>query len=111
MTVHLFSATSSPGCSNFALRKTAQESECELGSAAADFLRNDFYVDDGFKTCVTIEGANHLIKSVKEMCRRRGFNLEKFDSNKKEVIKNIPMIDRTDDLKSINIDLDKLLME
>jgi len=111
MIMHIFSAISFPGCSNFALKKTAQENECELGSAAADFLRNDFYVDDGFKTCTTIEGANHLIKSVKEMCRRGGFNLEKFVSNKKEVIKNIPMIDRTDDLKSINIDLDKLTME
>lgn len=111
MAVHLFGATSSPGCANFALKKTAQDSECELGSAAADFLRNDFYVDDGFKTCTTIEGANHLVKSVKEMCRRGDFNLEKFVSNRKEVIKNIPMIDRTDDLKSINIDLDKLTME
>lgn len=52
-----------------------------------------------------------MIKSVKEMCRRGGFNLEKFVSNKKEVIKNIPMTDRTDDLKSINIDLDKLTMK
>ncbi|KAK2552458.1 hypothetical protein P5673_026545 [Acropora cervicornis] len=111
MIMHIFSAISFPGCSNFALKKTAQENECELGSAAADFLRNDFYVDDGFKTCTTIEGANHLIKSVKEMCRRGGFNLEKFVSNKKEVIKNIPMIDRTDDLKSINIDLDNSIFD
>ena len=47
MTVHLFGATSSPGCANFVLKKTAQDSECKFGSAAADFLRNDFYVDDG----------------------------------------------------------------
>ena len=99
MTVHLFGATSSPGCANFALKKTAQDNERELGSAAADFLRNDFYVDDGLKSCATIEEANHLIKSVKEMCRR-GFNLQKFVSNKKEVIKTIPVIDRADDLKS-----------
>lgn len=76
MTVHLFGATSSPGCANFALKKTAQDNERELGSAAADFLRNDFYVDDGLKSCATIEEANHLIKSVKEMCRRGGFNLQ-----------------------------------
>ena len=111
MTVHLFGATSSPGCANFALKKAAQDSECELGSAAADFLRNYFYVDDGLKSCATIEEANHLIKSVKETCRRGGFNLQKFVSNKKEVLKNIPMIDRADDLKNINLDLDKLPME
>ena len=111
MTVHLFGATSSPGCANFALKKTVQDSECELGPAAADFLRNDFYVDDGLKSCATIEETNHLIKSVKEMCRRGGFNLQKFVSNKKEVLKNIPMIDRADDLKNINLDLDKVPME
>ena len=55
MTVHLFGATSSPGCANFALNKSAQDSECELGPAAADFLRNDFYVDDGLNSCATIE--------------------------------------------------------
>ena len=110
MTVHLFGATSSPGCANFALKKTAQDSKCKFRSAAADFLWNDFYVDDGLKSCAMIEEANHLIKLVKEMCRR-GFNPQKFVSNRKEVIKNIPVIDRADDLKSINLDLDKLLME
>ena len=111
MAVHLFGATSSPGCANFALKKTAQDSECELGSAAADFLRSDFYVDDGLKSCASIEEANHLIKSVKEMCRRGGFNLQKFISNKKEVLKNIPVIENADDLKNINLNLDKLPME
>jgi len=89
MTVHLFGAALSPGCANFALKKTAQDNGWELGSAAADFLRNDFYADDGLKSCSKIEEANHLIKSIKEMCRRGGFNLQKFVSNKKEVLKNI----------------------
>ena len=35
MTVHLFGATSSPGCGNFGLKKTAQDSECDQGSALA----------------------------------------------------------------------------
>ncbi|KAK3704924.1 hypothetical protein QZH41_016749 [Actinostola sp. cb2023] len=52
MTVHLFSATSLPGCANFALKQTANDYESEFGTATADLLRNDFYVDDGFKVCV-----------------------------------------------------------
>ena len=51
-----------------------------------------------------------MIKSVKEMCSRGGINLQKFVSNK-EVLKNIPMIDRADDLRNINLDLDKLPIE
>ena len=83
MTVHLFGATSSPGCANFALKRATHVKENELGSDAANFLRRDFYVDDGLKSCPTIEEATLLINSVKEMCNRGGFNLHKFVSKKK----------------------------
>lgn len=46
MTVHLFGATSSPGCANFGLKKTARDYEEEFGAAAASFINNDFYVDE-----------------------------------------------------------------
>jgi len=48
---------------------------------------------------------------VKEMCRRGGFNLHKFVSNKKEVNKGIPESDRAEGIKNIDLDLDKLPME
>ena len=47
MTVHTFVATSSPSCSNFGLKQVASESE--FGSNVGDFLRQNFYVDNGFK--------------------------------------------------------------
>ena len=37
MTVHLFGATSSPGCANYALKSTANDNE-ELGSMSANFV-------------------------------------------------------------------------
>ena len=111
MTVHLFGATSSPGCTNFALKRTAQDHKKEFGTVVADFLRRDFYVDDRLKSCPTIKEANHLIKSVKEMCSRGGFNLHKFVSNKKDVNKGIPESDRAEGIKNIDLDLDKLPME
>ena len=37
MTVHLIGAPSSPGCSNFALKTTADDNEGAIGSAAAEF--------------------------------------------------------------------------
>ena len=45
MTVHLFGATSSPGCANFALKSTANDFEEEFGASAANFVRKDFYVE------------------------------------------------------------------
>ena len=42
MSVHLFSAASSPGCSNYALKLTADDHEAEFGNEAADTLRRNF---------------------------------------------------------------------
>ena len=50
MTIHLFGATSSPGCMNFALKFTADQYEETCASEAADFVRRNFYVDDGLKS-------------------------------------------------------------
>lgn len=50
MTVHLFGATSSPGCANYALKVSANDNEEELGSAPANFIPREFYVDDGLKS-------------------------------------------------------------
>ena len=89
MTVHLFGATSSPGCANFALKTTADDHEAEFGTAAANFLRNDFYVDDGLKSVGTVQEAVKLVKNTKLMCSKGGFKLHKFVSNSKEAVKEI----------------------
>ena len=111
MTVHLFGAASSPGCSNFALKTTADDNERSLESAPAEFLRRDFYVDDGLKSLPSVEEAVDLVNSVKEMCNRGGFNLHKFTSNSKEVIQRIPPSDRAEDLKSMDFEREALPTE
>ena len=61
MTVHLFGAGSSPGCANYGLKQIANDFEAEYGSDAADFIRDDFYVDDGLKSVDTVTDAiSHL---------------------------------------------------
>lgn len=44
MSVHLFGATSSP---DFGLKQVATDNEIDVGKDAANFLRKEFYVDDG----------------------------------------------------------------
>ena len=111
MTVHLFGAVSSPGCANFALKKTAEDNKDQFGTAAAQFVQQDFYVDDGLKSCQSVKEAKDLIVSVKEMCKRGGFKLHKFISNSREVIRDIPEEDRGKELKALNLDLDSLPLE
>ena len=94
MTVHLFGATSSPGCANFALKYTADQYEETFGKEAAEFIRRDFYVDDGLKSVKSVEVAKGLIKKTKSLCQKGGFRLHKFTSNSKEVMESIPQEDQ-----------------
>ena len=111
MTVHLFGATSFPGCSNFTLKSTADNHEAEFGMAAVNFLKNDFYVDNDLKSVGTVQEVVKLIKNMKVMCDKGGFNLHKFVSNSKEVLKEIPESDRADGIRDIDLDLDSLPLE
>ena len=78
MTVHLFGTMSSPGCANFALKTTADQYEEICGSEAADFVKRNFYVDDGLKSVQSVDQAKELIKNTKSLCQRGGFRLHKF---------------------------------
>ena len=100
MTVQLFGATSSPGCANFALKTTANQYESVCGKEAADFVRKDFYVDDGLKSVATVEQAKSLISSTKLLCQKGGFHLHKFTSNNSEVLNSIPPEDRAADKRN-----------
>ena len=50
MEVHLFSATSSPACSNFALRKVAEDNIGEFDEEVVKTVKKNFYVDDCLKS-------------------------------------------------------------
>ena len=108
MTVHLFGATSSPGCANYALKLTADTFENESGKEAADFVRQDFYVDDGLKSVASQEEAIHLIKNSHELCLKGGFNLHKYISNDRKVLDSIPVNQRAKDVQSLNLLHDNL---
>ena len=111
MTVHLFGAASSPGCSNFGLKKTATDNECEFGSDAAEFIKKDFYVDDGLKSVATVSEATSLIENTKSICARGGMRLHKFISNSKEVIAKIAPDDRAKGVKDLDLHNDVLPIE
>ncbi|XP_038062585.1 uncharacterized protein LOC119733075 [Patiria miniata] len=98
MTVHLFGATSSPACANFALKCAADAYEDSCGTAAADFIRKDFYVDDGLKSVPTSDEALKLIEDSRRLCQKSGFHLHKFISNDKVVVNSIPLSERAKDV-------------
>ena len=108
MTVHLFGAVFSPGCSNFALKTAADDFEEECSNEAAEFARHDFYVDDRLKSVPSVDQAIDLIKSTKTLCKKGGFNLHKFFSNRKEVIEAVPVEQRAKEIKELDMTKDLL---
>ena len=111
MTVHLLGATSSPGCANFTLKRTADDFEELFGSEPAKFVKDDFYVDDGLKSVSTAIQASALIKNTKSLLAKGDFNLHKFISNSKEVIETIPKEQRASGIKQLDLSRDILPIE
>ena len=89
MTAHVFGETSSPSCSNFALRRTAKDNEQQHGKEITRILDRSFYVNNLLISFPVVNQAVTAIEQLQELCRR-GFNLAKFIINKQQVIKLIP---------------------
>ena len=70
MLVHIFGATSSPCCSNKALRQTADEHEDKYDSEAAETVRRNFYVDDLLKSVQTTDQATALAVKLTAMLKK-----------------------------------------
>ena len=114
MTVHIFGATSSPGCANFGLKRIASDYEETYGRQCANFLRNDFYVDDGVISVPSEEEAIDLLQATKQMCQSAGLHLHKVASNSKRVVESVPIQDRAKNIQEraitdINLPVERAL--
>ena len=85
MKVHLFGAASSPGCANYGLKYLAESFSTQFPDAS-DFIKKEFYVDDGLTSLESIDEAKILMKHAKEICASGGLRLHKFVSNVPEVL-------------------------
>ena len=78
---------------------------------AANFVRKDFYVDDGLKSVPSVKTAVDLIRNTQAMCAKAGLRLHKFSSNKKEVIQAVAPEDRAKGLQELDLACDPLPIE
>lgn len=105
MVVHAFGAKSSPSCANYALKTMAEVYRPKYGDVVADFIKDDFYVDDGLKSVGTVQEAIDLAQKSTAMCAEGGFKLCQFQSNKKEVLKSIPMDNLSKNVATIDLNM------
>ena len=110
MNVHLFGATSSPGVATFGLRRLADDYS-SISTKAAEFLKRDFYVDDGVTSVETVQEAKELIEAATKICSKGNVRLHKFLSNNKEVLSSVPESERSESTKNLNLVHDQLPQE
>ncbi|KAI4882679.1 hypothetical protein NFI96_029603, partial [Prochilodus magdalenae] len=112
MAVHLFGATSSPSCANFALRRCAEDNRDRFGALGIDTVLHNCYVDDCLKSVSTEDEALQLYHDLKGILETGGFHLAKWVSNRRAVLSAIPAAEeRATELKDLDLDLDALPAE
>ena len=94
MKVHLFGAKSSPAVATYGLRKIASDYQ-NMSTEAANFIRRDFYVDDGLTSVHSEDEAIGLINSSREICSKGNLRLHKFSSNSLRVLATLPETERS----------------
>lgn len=109
MQVHLFGATSSPSCADFALRKTAKDHKADFDEETISTVNKNFYVDDCLKSVSTINKAVNLASQLTTLLAKGGFHLTKWTSNSREVLASIPQKERAPSV--VNIDFESLPIE
>ena len=90
MCVHVFGGTSSPGCCNYTLQRTAPDNVSSYIKEVTNILLRSIYVDDVLKSVPSVRDALALIQAVRDLCKKGGFKLTKFISNKKDILFQIP---------------------
>ena len=103
MTVHLFVATSSPSCCNFALQHIAKENIDEFDTAVIDTVTRNIYVDHCLTSADTEEHAISLIQNISNVCKRGGFKMTKWMTNNRIVLESVPEKDRAKNINEIDL--------
>ncbi|XP_053376421.1 uncharacterized protein LOC128547503 [Mercenaria mercenaria] len=103
MTVHLFGAKSSPGCSNFGLKRIASDLEGSFRADVSSSVRKSFYVVDGLKFVSGVSEAIDLIGRTQTMLSQAGVRLCKFISNCPEIVDSVKPEDRARDPERVSL--------
>ena len=83
-TRHIFGASDSPTCANFALQKTATDNQAEYPEAASAVVQK-FYMDDYLDSFQNRDDALKLGRDLVSLLKLGGFHLTKFVSNVPDV--------------------------
>ncbi len=104
MIVHIFGATSSPCCANFALQKTADDNIEKFSKIVTDTVKRNFYVDDCLKAVRDEKEGVLVSRKLPELLDLGGFHLHKWVSNTPRAMMSIPEEERSSSIRELNFD-------
>ena len=93
MTVHIFGAVSSSGVAAYGLRRIVDDHGHRFAEEAAEFIRRDFYVDDGQTARDSTDAAHKLFVESQRLLRMGGCRAHKLMSNSKEFMELVEAAD------------------
>ena len=99
MTSHLFGGVWCSASSTYALRRTVVDSN--PSALISNTIMNSFYVDDMLKSVSTVEEATEVIHGTREALRQGGFRLTKFTVNDQQLLCEIDVSDRAEQVKDL----------
>ena len=108
MTAHIFGAVSSPSSCMYALNRVTED-YAEEYSEVAPCVKKHFYVDNYIEAVDSVEVACRRVEKLTELLHRGHFHLTKWASSSRDVLKNVPVEDRSE--PTLNLDLDQLPVE
>ena len=88
--VHLFGNTSSPALAIIGLRFAVNNDSTNASQEVKQFIKNNFYVDDGLKSTKTPQEAIAILSQTKEALSKFNIRLHKISSNSMEVTNSFP---------------------
>ena len=94
MTVHLFGAVSSSGVATYGMRRIVQDHGHKYIPAASEFIRRDFYVDDGEAALDTCGAAHELFSEAQKLLKEGQCHAHKVMSNSQQFMDMVNHDDR-----------------
>ncbi|XP_060567693.1 uncharacterized protein LOC132726393 [Ruditapes philippinarum] len=104
MNVHLFGATSSPSCAEYAIKRTAVDNAEIFEPEVVTTVQRNFYVDDCLKSVESEQKAIKLATDLQSIMKLGGFRLTKWLSNSREVLNAIPESERAPSVVNLSFD-------
>lgn len=108
MKVHIFGATSSPSCANYALKRVADDNKADFSDKVLHTIQQNFYVEDCLKSVPSESEALQLVKDLTAACKKGGFQFSKWMSNSRAVLASIAEQHRSKASQELNLDKDNL---